>query len=461
MSNARKRSGHAIDERIFTFLQSVLLVDPPSYVAAEREKWLAFVMRWQQFTGRVMAKGVEDTAFYNFNRLVSMNEVGGDPGREPPFDGAAELHRRNEAMQRDWPHTLNATSTHDTKRSEDVRARIDVLSELAPDWMRAVRRWSKLAAKHRRNGAPSPSEELLIYQTLVGMWPFESRHGRQRYLAKPSRRLASSPTVLNAMTSDDVTRSEQSTVLDRLKQYLEKAAREAKTHTSWIAPNRQYEESLFAFAEGVINDDELRDDLLKLQRRVAFYGFLNSLAQVVVKIAAPGVPDFYQGGELWDLSLVDPDNRRPVDYERRRAMLEPLRGAKSIDLATMLRRFGDGRVKLYVTWKALELRTRRTALFRDGDYSAIEAGPNAFAFARGEEVVAIVPRFVSKLVRAGSLPLGAVWSEQTIAIPTGRWRNVFTGEELDGGTVRLANVFATFPVALLDRVDSPREDSGR
>ncbi|MEA2570213.1 MAG: (1-_4)-alpha-D-glucan 1-alpha-D-glucosylmutase [Acidobacteriota bacterium] len=421
VAKARRRASSLIDERIFAFMERVLLVDPPSYVAAERDRWLAFVLRWQQFTGRVMAKGVEDTAFYNFNRLISMNDVGGEPGRDAPFDGLAELHRRNEAIAHTWPHTLNATSTHDTKRSEDVRARINVLSELAGEWQEQVMRWSELTKKHRRDGVPAPNEELLVYQTLVGMWPLDEE--------------------------------EQATVADRLKQYLEKAAREAKTHTSWIAPNAAYEEALLAFGEAVVNDDEFRAAFADFQKRVAFYGFLNSIAQVVLKIASPGVPDFYQGTELWDFSLVDPDNRRPVDYDTRRAMLRKLATAKTLDFGTMLRRWRDARVKLYVTWKALELRARREELFRDAGYAPIDGGPNVAAFARGEELVVAVPHLVTKLVEPGTSPLGEVWGDRTIAVPPeGTWRNVFTGETWSGDALRLADVFATFPVAMLERV---------
>jgi (1->4)-alpha-D-glucan 1-alpha-D-glucosylmutase len=420
VAEARSRAASSVDARIFTFMERVLLVDPPTYLAAEREHWLAFVLRWQQFTGRVMAKGVEDTAFYNFNRLVSMNEVGGEPGRDS-FDGLAELHRRNEAIARQWPHTMNATSTHDTKRSEDVRARINVLSELAGEWQERVTQWSELVAKHRRGDMPDRNEELLIFQTLIGMWPLDEE--------------------------------EQAGVADRLKQYLEKAAREAKTHTSWIAPNAEYEEALLAFGAAVVVDDEFRAAFAEFQKRVAFYGFLNSIAQVVLKITSPGVPDFYQGTELWDFSLVDPDNRRPVDYDTRRAMLKKLTTAKSLDRSTMLRRWRDARVKLYVTWKALDLRARRAELLRDGSYTAIDAGPNVVAFARGEELIVAVPRLVTQLVPAGTCPIGDVWGDRRIALPSGgTWRNVFTEESLEGDSLRLADVFATFPVAILERV---------
>ena len=234
------------------FLERVLLVDPPSYVASEREHWLAFVMRWQQFTGRVMAKGVEDTAFYNYNRLISLNEVGGDPGRGGDFDGLAEFHARNAEMQRHWPHTMNATSTHDTKRSEDV-ARASTCCRRSPKWERQVRRWSKMNAPHRANGIPDPNEELLIYQTLIGMWPLDEE--------------------------------ELPVVRDRLRQYLEKAARAKRRRTragSRRTP-RTKETSSTSPARSSANQD-FRASMMRIQKRVAFYGFLNGLSQVVLKI---------------------------------------------------------------------------------------------------------------------------------------------------------------------------------
>src|SRR6266852_9164152 len=325
---ARTRAGTTLDERLFVFLERVLLVDPPSYIESEREAWLAFVMRWQQFTGRVMAKGVEDTAFYNYNRLISLNDVGGDPGRHD-FDGLAEFHQHNCRRQRQWPHTLNATSTHDTKRSEDVRARINVLSEIPEVWTRQVRRWSKMNAHLRPNGIPHPNEELALYQTLIGMWPLNDE--------------------------------ELPVVRDRLRQNLEKSAREAKTYTSWIAPNIAYEEALLAFGESVLSHPDFCEDFQRFQKRIAFYGALNAISQVVLKICAPGVPDFYQGTELWDFSLVDPDNRRPVDYERRSAMLRNIKeayGRRSLDFEALLRSWPSGRAKMFVMWKLLEMRAR-------------------------------------------------------------------------------------------------------
>ena len=418
---ARGRAGTTLDDRLFTFLERVLLVDPPPYIAAERDQWTAFVMRWQQFTGRVMAKGVEDTAFYNYNRLISLNEVGGDPGRRD-FDGLREFHDRNHNQQQRWPNALNATSTHDTKRSEDARARINVLSEIPQVWTRQVRRWSKMNAPFRRDGIPHPNEELLLYQTLIGMWPLNDE--------------------------------ELPIVRDRLRQFLEKAAREAKTYTSWIAPNIAYEEALLAFGDSVLSHHDFCGDFQRFQKRIAFYGALNAISQAVLKICAPGVPDFYQGTELWDFSLVDPDNRRPVDYERRTAMLRNIKEADkrgSLDFGSLLRGWASGRMKMFVTWKLLDLRARRAEVFQEGDYQPIDAGRNVCAFVRGGEVIVAVPRFVTSLVKPGVFPIGDVWRNQSLGAG-GRWRNIFTGDAVEGDPLPLGQVFGRFPVAVLERI---------
>jgi (1->4)-alpha-D-glucan 1-alpha-D-glucosylmutase len=370
-------------------------------------------MRWQQLTFILMAKGVEDTAFYNYNRLVSLNEVGGNPGREGDFDALDEFHRRNERIAKDWPDTLNATSTHDTKRSEDIRGRLNVLSEIAGDWIDTVRKWSEMNAGAHDHGAPDPNMELLIYQTLVGMWPLDE--------------------------------DERGTVQERVMQYLEKAAREAKTYTSWIDPNTVYEEGIKRFATSILKNEAFCKDFLTFQRRVAQHGFINGLSQLILKMTSPGIPDFYQGTELWDLSLVDPDNRRPVDYERRSSTLRKLKASAerdALDVSTMLRRWGDGRSKLYVTWKTLELRARRAETFGRGSYQRLNAPPNVVAFKRGDDVIVAVPRLVAHL---------GEWKDEAIDV-SGKWKNIFTGEEIEGDRLPLAQVFAKFPVAVLERI---------
>jgi len=402
IAEARRRAASRVDDRLFDFLQRVLHLDPPPYISAEREKWAAFVMRWQQFTPRVMAKGVEDTAFYNYNRLVSLNEVGGEPGRVAD-DPVAELHARNERIARDWPQTMNATSTHDTKRAEDVRARINVLSEIAEEWQREVRKWTRINAPLKRDGVPAPNEELLLYQTLAGAYPID---------------------------------------VERLSAFAEKAAREAKTYSSWLSPNGEYESALKEFASRILDHPPFLKAFLRFHRRVAFHGFLNSLAQVVLKIFSPGVPDFYQGTELWDFSLVDPDNRRPVDYAQRAEVLRRLPPP-----STLLRNWKDGRVKLFTTTRSLAARARHAG----GEYRAIDTGtPNAVAFLRGENLLVVAPRLTTQLVRPPALPLGEVWRDHTLAL-SGRWRNLFTEEIVEGPPLALRNLLASFPVAVLER----------
>jgi (1->4)-alpha-D-glucan 1-alpha-D-glucosylmutase len=405
-----RRRAPTVDVRLFNFIGLVMLLEPPPYIAGARDQWLDFVLRWQQFTGRVMAKGVEDTAFYNDHRLVSLNEVGGEPGRGLAFDPVAELHARNERMARDLPHTMNATSTHDTKRAEDARARIAVLSEIPAGWQRELRRWTRVNAPLKRLGLPDANDELLLYQTLLGVWPLDD--------------------------------TEIDGVAERLERFLEKAVREGKTNSSWLVPNLDYEDALKSFGMAILRHSPFLEPFRRFQRRIAFHGMLNSLAQVVLKICSPGIPDFYQGSELWDFSLVDPDNRRPVDYEKRDAFLRQLPPPR-----LLLRHWPDGRVKMFVTMRALAARTR----FHDRDYRAVDTGTaNAVAFQRGDDALIVVPRLTTQLVPASRFPLGKVWGEHALAVG-GRWRNVFTEELVEGESLPLRNVFALFPVAILEK----------
>ncbi|HEX8251787.1 MAG TPA: malto-oligosyltrehalose synthase [Thermoanaerobaculia bacterium] len=412
VAEARKRAKQ-VDVRLFNFVDRVLLLDVPKYISTERDKWLEFVMRWQQFTGRVMAKGVEDTAFYNYNRLISLNEVGGEPGRGSDFDPVADLHERNERIARSWPNTMNATSTHDTKRAEDVRARISVLSEIPEQWQREVRKWTRANESLKRDGAPDANEELLIYQTLVGMWPLDE--------------------------------ADRADVPDRLRAFLEKAAREAKTHSSWLEPNADYEKTLQDFAVAVIENPPFLESFTRFHKRIAFHGMLNSLSQVVLKVCSSGLPDFYQGSEMWDFSLVDPDNRRPVDYEKRMAALKKMPSPQAL-----MRGWSDGRIKLFTTARCLAVRTRNADAFR-GAYRAVDTGtPNALAFTRGsDDVLVCVPRLTTQLGK--SFPVGEVWGDRTLDIG-GHWKNAFTGETIEGDRLALRDVFEAFPVAVLEKV---------
>ncbi|MGE5247673.1 MAG: malto-oligosyltrehalose synthase, partial [Verrucomicrobiota bacterium] len=405
---------------VFDFLRRVLLLEtPPSLAGEGRDEWLRFVMRWQQFTGPIMAKGFEDTSLYIYNRLVSMNEVGGEPDASGVSVGA--FHGRSEAMAGRWPHGMNATSTHDTKRSEDVRARINVLSEMPEEWEKRLLLWSQENAARKRvvNGiaTPDPGEEILLYQTLLGAWPLQEE--------------------------------ELPGLQPRIENYMVKAIREAKIYTRWTRPNVAHEVAVKEFVGSLLKElspaaNRFLHDFLPFQRKIAHYGALNSLAQAVMKIAAPGVPDIYQGTELWDFSLVDPDNRRPVDYAYRARLLQELMTAESQGLAALARdllaSWQDGRIKLFVTYKALGFRRERQDLFRDGAYLPLlptgRVKEHALAFARKQGAgwaIAAVPRLVTRLAPPGEFPLGLpAWGARTaLRLPAGSpgtWRNVFTGE---------------------------------
>jgi (1->4)-alpha-D-glucan 1-alpha-D-glucosylmutase len=448
-----KRRNPGADPSVLDFVRDVLLLrHDVDLTEAQRAERCRFGMRFQQLTGPVMAKGLEDTAFYRYNRLTALNEVGGDPTQFGV--PVAAFHRQNAERRRRWPHAMLCSSTHDTKRSEDVRARIAVLSEMPREWRAAINRWARLNRKRktRVEGAPAPdrNDEYLLYQTLLGAWPDEEE-GR-----------------------------EQPDWPDRVEAYLLKAIREAQRHTNWVNPNEAYEEATRAFVRAVLDpalSAPFLADFAALRRRVAHLGAFNALGQQLLKLTSPGVPDVYQGTELWDLSLVDPDNRRPVDFARRARLLRDLRRRKpSPRLARdLVRAKADGRVKLWLTQRALACRAAALDLFACGDYLPLAArgaqAGHVCAFARrlaaidGErEVVVVVPRLVASLVKDDeSAPTGAaVWGETTIPLPDapvgGAYRNVFTDEvarvsEGPGGAgLRLAEVLATFPVALLERV---------
>jgi (1->4)-alpha-D-glucan 1-alpha-D-glucosylmutase len=440
IARARRRSP-LVDPSIYDFLRDVLLQRYPEGLSEdEQAEWLEFTLKLQQVTGPVSAKAVEDTAFYTYGRLLSLNEVGGSPGRfgAPPAEVHTLLAERGER----FPGSLNATSTHDTKRSEDVRVRIDALTELAPEWRSAVVRWARRNAPLRGGdeGHPAPDrrDELFLYQILAGAFPDEG--------LTPGTR-------------------EHAAFVQRICAYMEKALREAKVHTSWTSPDEAYEAAVKAFVEAILGARPFLDELAALAGRVARAGRISSLAQVALKCSAPGVPDVYQGCELWDLSLVDPDNRRPVDFELRARSLEGIeaelaRGpAERAALARALSSptgLASGRAKLLLLRVALHLRRAEPALFRDGDYRPLVAdGPLAehvFAFSRavpGRALLCAVPRLVLAPLEAGG---GAVRWDGALTLPPAlprRWRDAVTGGTREGPTLPLADLFADFPVALL------------
>ncbi len=424
---------------LFDFAGRVLLQDyPPDFTDAEKEEWRRFVLRWQQFTGAITAKGVEDTALYDYNAFISFNEVGGDPGG----DGMSpdEFHRRNRSRLEHWPHTMNATATHDTKRGEDVRARLNVLSELPAEWEAHLKKWlalnSPLKPEVHGGPVPEPVMEMLLYQTMVGAWP---------------------------LVPGEVTAFRQ-----RLRDYMVKAAREAKSRTSWLFPDQEYEAALAGFVDALFADPDGSDflrDLAAFQSGIAFYGAINALGQLLLKIASPGVPDFYQGTEMWDLNLVDPDNRRPVDFARRMQALDEIarqEGQLPSLLPGLLSNWPDGRIKLFAMRQALSFRSSHSALFASGEYIPVPvsglADEHVCCFARRagcEWALVAVPRLVASITPPGAFPLGEVWGEGSISLPgeaPRKWRNIFTGERLESresNGLLLSKVFAQFPVALL------------
>ena len=444
---AKKRS-QAADTSIFDFIRDVLLArQGPGRSEEYQQAACALAMKFQQYSSPVMAKAVEDTTFYQYNRLLALNDVGSEPHRFGV--SLAAFHHENQTRARRWPHAMLAGSTHDSKRSEDVRARLSVLSEIPVEWRRALSRWSKLnRSKHRKLGevhAPSRNDEYLLYQALVGIWPF----------APPE------PEALAALAA-------------RIEGYMLKAVREAKVNSSWINPNADYEAATTDFVRALLAPEPnlfLRD-FVPFHQRIARIGAFNSLAQLLLRLASPGVPDLYQGSELWDFSLVDPDNRRPVDYAQRQAALQAVRSAWTEHggscAVEMLDRLYDGQIKLYLTWRTLGFRREREALFRDADYLSLKThGPraeNVCAFARqldGEALVLVVPRLLGDLMgESGHTPVGAaVWGDSWVELPPerahARWNNVLTGQTTDvqplgnSSGLRLADLFETFPYALL------------
>jgi (1->4)-alpha-D-glucan 1-alpha-D-glucosylmutase len=395
-----------------------------------------------------MAKGSEDTAFYRYHRLVSLNDVGSTPDQLGV--SVAAFHAHNQNRLQSWPATMLTTSTHDTKRSEDVRARINVLSEIPREWRAALTRWSRQHRKRKSivdgQEVPDRNDEYLLYQTLLGVWP------------------------LTPMNAEDYAVFKQ-----RMQDYMHKATKEAKVTTSWINPNQAYDQALHEFVSRVLDDFLGRDDFQRLREKVAQAGMINALTQTVLKLTVPGVPDIYQGTELWDFSLVDPDNRRPVDYAHRQRLLKSLQdqitaaGADLTDVAhDLLDHRIDGRIKLYVMHRLLWYRRAHPELFRLGSYTPIESGgdkaQHLCAFVRQHErniLLVIAPRLVSRLLPDSvTPPLGIeVWGDTRLVLP-GRegnqhYRNLFTGETLiatrtnETAELALGTILAHFPVAVL------------
>jgi (1->4)-alpha-D-glucan 1-alpha-D-glucosylmutase len=453
LNRARRRS-RAMDVSVFGFVRQALLPKPGGELTEEDYRArLDFAMKLQQYTGPVQAKGVEDTAFYRHNVLLSVNEVGGDPQHAggPP----ERFHEKSRRRHEKWSYAMLATTTHDTKRGEDARARLNVLSEMPDEWGKHLAAWARLNAGQRTevDGEPAPdrNDECFYYQTLLGAWPAE--------------------------TGDSVPATAPEAFVKRVREAMRKATKEAKVHTSWISSDEAYDAAMARFVDRTLTGPRAGRFLaafLPFQRRIARLGMINSLAQVVLKVASPGVPDFYQGTELWDLSMVDPDNRGPIDYALRTRLLNELepvlagQGAGRVEAVTnLLRHWEDGRIKQFLTAAGMRLRARLPRVFLEGDYVPLQvAGARAdhvVAFARlcdEDSVVAVVPRLAAGLLSGETLlPIGPdVWQNTVVLLPenlaTRRYTDAFTGEgitsEQNGRAgIPVSKVLRSCPVALL------------
>lgn len=414
----------------------------PSLSEEQKKASIDFVMRLQQCTGPLMAKGFEDTVLYLYNKLISLNEVGGNPNRFGVK--VKEFHAFNKTRINSFPHSMNATSTHDTKRGEDVRARINVLSELPAEWKRNLKLWSavNLAKKKLMNNKfmPDENDEYFLYQTLIGCLPF--------YEEK----------------DDDFK--------ERIKNYMVKAVREAKVHTAWIKPDNEYEQACLFFIDEILKrsaENQFLKEFLPFQKKIAFYGIFNSLSQTILKMTSPGLPDFYQGTELWDFNLVDPDNRRPVDFKKRSSYLEEIIAKEKKDTIALISELfsskEDGKIKLFLTYRVLKARKTHSDIFQKGDYISLKTGGNfkehivSFLRVHGDsQALIIAPRLFVGLIKEGSFPLGNdVWQDTFIIFPKGKpcfWSNMITGETVLGAEkLPVGSMLESFPVALLIKND--------
>ena len=431
---AAKRRNPAIEESVFNFLRDLLLFRFPENLDEEqRAAHAEFVLKFQQFTGPITAKGLEDTVFYIYNRLAALNEVGGEPQL---FGLSVEtFHERNLRRQRDWPASLIATSTHDSKRSEDVRARMLAISEIPPLWGRSLQKWRTTNRRFKKQiddaEAPDAGEEYLLYQTLLGTWPVD---------------LDGAPVP-----------SVGPKFIARIQRYMAKALKEAKLNTSWIQPNENWDDAMQEFVARILEAGPRNKFLpvfLPVAAEIARLGAINSLAQTVIKLTAPGVPDIYQGTEIWDDSLVDPDNRRPIDYARRREMLTQIENVPANEL---MQCWPDGRIKMRLTQRLLHLRRENPELFREGIYEPINFG-GAFADCaigfvrrhRDRAIIVIVPRLSS---RVGFPPIGDRWEDTHVVLPAGKsnLRDVFSDRKVrvENSQLRLAVAMSQLPFAVL------------
>jgi (1->4)-alpha-D-glucan 1-alpha-D-glucosylmutase len=448
-----KRKNPAINESIFDFLKGVLLLGfPDEFHNQDKKEWLDFVMKFQQVTGPVMAKGLEDTAFYHYNRLVSLNEVGGSPDR---FGTPLEtFHGQNIERAKKYPYALLASSTHDTKRSEDIRARINVLSEMPDEWKKQLFSWSRINRNKKiiADGKPVPdrNEEYLLYQTILGAWPI-----------------------------GEMDEHSYNVFIRRIENYMIKALREAKVNTSWTNYNTLYEEAVLLFLRRILDrtyDNQFLRKLQDFQKIISCYGMYKSLSQTLLKMTSPGIPDFYQGNEIWGYNLVDPDNRRPVDYDQRIKMLQEIKALeKKLDLpelaGKLMKDKNNGLIKLFIIYKTLNYRKKHKELFEKGEYISLdvegECSHAICAFSRRigkRKILVIAPRYVTCFINDPWTFSVKRDFDQTafLIVPFGhpgeRYGNVFTGEvstivsHNEASALRLSEIFTVFPVAVLEKI---------
>jgi (1->4)-alpha-D-glucan 1-alpha-D-glucosylmutase len=453
LSLARRRSPDP-ESTIFDFVHSVLTTDlvRRRHAGFNRRAVVRFAMRFQQFTSPVTAKALEDTSFYRFVPLISLNEVGGDPRGFGV--SLAAFHHLNQERLRYWPHAMLATTTHDSKRSEDARMRIDVLSEMPSAWERQVRSWAKLNRRVARDQSGGSllgrNDEYFLYQTMIGSWPNDLLH------------------------EDDPEEGDLEDYRRRLESCMLKAVREAKMRSSWAHPDEAYEAAVSGFVQRILDPVRSAKFLTEFRAfagEVAWFGMLNSLSQTLLKLTVPGVPDIYQGAELWDYDMVDPDNRRPVDFDRRAGLLEDLRqrlgpsGKTDPDaLRALAVSWTDGRIKLFLITRLLRLRRDWPDLFLAGRYLPLEVrgdeAERVCAFARlhgGSGLVVVAPRFFLGLTSAGTLPLGGCWGDTAVILPSElqarAWTDIFSGASRagqgseDSDALRLGEVLTDFPVS--------------
>lgn len=433
---ARKKNAGFLHE--VDFVERFFLGQPDAFSPEERRHQRDFVRRFQQFTGPLMAKGFEDTVLYIYNRLLSLNEVGGSPDL---FGSSLEtFHRFNRRRAELWPHSMNATSTHDTKRGEDVRARLNVLSEIPEEWERNIRFWSRLNRNKKRkvNGVriPDKNDEYFLYQTLVGAFPFQ--------------------------------KEELHSFIDRMRGYIVKSVREAKVYTAWLEPDLAYEKAYVSFMEDILDtsgDNPFMQEFTVFQKKIAHYGVFNSLSQTLLKCTCPGVPDIYQGTELWDLSLVDPDNRRPVDFPKRKKFLNDIQAREKKNGPDLIKELRlskeDGRIKLFLICKALETRRRNPGVFMRGTYLPLrvegKGRRHIAAFARNADrrwAISIAPRLLTRVIDEENFPLGSsIWEDTVLLLPPKiphLWKDVFSDRTIRSkNSLLIADILTHFPVALL------------